>query len=106
MPDTKPANERLSTGITGLDTLLFGGLPVGGIYLVMGPPGSGKTILSNQIVFEHVRSGGRALYVTVLSESHARMLQYLEKFTYFDRTAIPSQVNYLSVFPTLEKEGI
>ena len=42
---------RLPTGITGLDTILFGGLLRGAGYVIIGEPGAGKTILCNQICF-------------------------------------------------------
>jgi KaiC/GvpD/RAD55 family RecA-like ATPase len=34
----------------GLDTVLGGGLPAGSLVVVAGPPGSGKTILAQQIL--------------------------------------------------------
>src|SRR6476469_9505039 len=62
--------QRVPTGISGLDTVLNGGLLRGGIYFVSGQPGTGKTILTNQIAFNHAASGGRAVYVSVLTETH------------------------------------
>ena len=50
---------RLPTRVPGLDTVMEGGLFVGAVYMVMGNPGAGKTILGNQICFEHVRRGTR-----------------------------------------------
>ncbi|MBC7209189.1 MAG: serine/threonine protein kinase, partial [Pseudomonas sp.] len=50
--------KRLATGIEGLDALLKGGLVVGASYIVQGHPGSGKTILANQLACNHVRDGG------------------------------------------------
>lgn len=40
-----PSDQRLSTGIPGLDEILSGGLLPGRAYLVRGGPGSGKTTL-------------------------------------------------------------
>lgn len=65
--------ERLPSGIPGLDTILHGGFLCGGIYIIQGTPGAGKTILANQICYHHAAAGYRALYVTLLAESHARM---------------------------------
>src|SRR3954469_13934414 len=69
--------ERLPTGIPGLDRILNGGFLRGGIYLIIGAPGAGKTILSNQMAIHHVHNGGRILYVTLLAETHARMISHL-----------------------------
>ena len=67
--------KRLVTGIEGLDALLRGGLVAGAAYIVQGPPGAGKTIQANQLACGHVRSGGRVLGATFLSESHERPIQ-------------------------------
>ena len=47
--DGTPVLSRMPTGIAGLDTVLNGGFLRGGIYIIQGPPGAGKTILGNQV---------------------------------------------------------
>lgn len=63
-------DARVSTGCEGLDNILNGGFPRGRLYLIEGDPGAGKTTLALQFMLEGVRSGERALYIT-LSESRA-----------------------------------
>ncbi|WP_407739307.1 RAD55 family ATPase [Hyalangium sp.] len=107
MTETKPLQtERVSTGIQGLDTLLHGGFVKGGVYMVLGMPGAGKTILGNQVCFHHVRTGGRALYVTLLAESHARMIANLGPLDFFDASRIPEAMVYLSAYFVLEEGGL
>lgn len=60
--------NRLKTGIEGLDDILEGGLPSGHLYLIEGDPGTGKTTLALQFLLSGIASGESALYVT-LSES-------------------------------------
>lgn len=55
----------LSTGDAGLDAILRGGLPQGGMHLLQAPPGSGKTTLALQFLLDGVRRGERGLYVTL-----------------------------------------
>jgi circadian clock protein KaiC len=98
--------ERVPTGITGLDTILRGGLFRGGIYIVRGHPGSGKTILGNQICFAHARAGGKATMVTLLAESHARMMLHLESMEFFDPDLAAQKIEYLSGFNVLESQGL
>lgn len=98
--------ERVPSGIVGLDTVLNGGFLRGAVYIVQGVPGAGKTILANQMCFTHVANGGRAAYVTLLAESHARMLQHLRTLSFFDESAIPERLYYISGFDTLENEGL
>ena len=49
--------EKLSTGIKQVDRLLYGGLPFGGVTLVAGKPGSGKSTLSSQILVSAISKG-------------------------------------------------
>src|SRR5688572_10847663 len=62
------------TGIAGFDDVLGGGLTPGGLYLIEGTPGSGKTTLALQFVQEGVRLGQSVLYLT-LSESERELRQ-------------------------------
>jgi circadian clock protein KaiC len=52
-----PLENRLSTGVPGLDALMEGGIPKGYSVLIAGPSGSGKTVLSNQFIVEGVKRG-------------------------------------------------
>src|SRR3977135_429856 len=64
--------ERISTGLSGLDDILGGGLDPNRLYLVEGTPGSGKTTLALQFLLEGVKRGERVLYIT-LSESESEL---------------------------------
>ena len=44
--------ERISTGVIGLNQLLKGGIPAGSMVLVIGAPGSGKSTLGKQFLFD------------------------------------------------------
>jgi len=103
--DLAPA-QRLSTSIAGLDVILGGGFFRSGVYIVQGLPGCGKTILANQVCFGHVRSGGTAVYVTLLAESHSRMIQHLSTMSFFDMGAFPDRLAYISAFHDLESGGL
>lgn len=94
------------TGIAGLDTILQGGFLQGGIYLVVGRPGAGKTVLANQVAFHHASGGGRVLYITLLAESHARLLSHLRTVSFFDATYVGDALYYVSGYQTLEEQGL
>ena len=55
--------ERLSTGIDDLDTVLGGGFLVGGVVLVAGQPGIGKSTLLAQVA-AHIAKTKSVLYVS------------------------------------------
>ncbi len=64
----KADRPLMATGVAGLDDILGGGFTPHRLYLIEGNPGSGKTTLSLQCLFEGARLGEKTLYVT-LSET-------------------------------------
>jgi circadian clock protein KaiC len=98
--------ERLPSGVRGLDTILCGGFTKGGIHILQGPPGAGKTTLANQLCYHHAASGGRALYVTLLAESLGRMLLHLGTMCFFDPSRLPEQISYISGLGALQNDGL
>ncbi|MBV8165862.1 MAG: recombinase RecA [Alphaproteobacteria bacterium] len=98
--------KRIPSGIPGLDRVLHGGFLEGGAYIVKGLPGAGKTILVNHVCFNHVAAGGRALYVTLLSEAHARLLQHMRQFDFFAAAPISERLVFISGFSALETGGL
>jgi circadian clock protein KaiC len=97
---------RLESGIEGLDTVLKGGLVAGSSYIIQGRPGSGKTVLANQIAFNHANQGGRVLFATLLAESHERLFQYLSTLSFFNKSRVGNELQFVSVLDTLETEGL
>jgi len=69
-PDKR--QQIASTGVSGLDAVLCGGLPRNRLYLIDGHPGVGKTTLALQFLMEGVKRGEACLYVT-LSETKAEL---------------------------------
>lgn len=98
--------KRFPTLVPGFDRILHGGLFEGGVYIVEGPPGVGKTTLANQIAYRHAARDVRTLYVTMLSESHARMLQHMQGQSFFRAEAVNAAVFYISAYREIEREGL
>ncbi|WP_013324798.1 ATPase domain-containing protein [Gloeothece verrucosa] len=65
-------NNRLSTGIAGLDEILMGGLIPGQAYLVRGGPGCGKTTLGMHFLVAGHHRGEVSLMIT-LGESENQL---------------------------------
>lgn len=66
MTEVNNSSPSDSTGIPGLDHILFGGLPAGMTYLLHGKSGTGKTTLGLQFLIEGVRRGQRVLFASLL----------------------------------------
>jgi circadian clock protein KaiC len=85
---------RLTSGDVGLDLILGGGLPVNGINLITGLPGSGKTLLCQQFFFAGATAQRPAIYLSTVSEPFEKMIRYAQTLSFFDREAIGRSVFY------------
>ena len=86
----------MSTGVTNLDAVLGGGIPVYSLNILAGSPGSGKTILAQQILFNFIRSrpDAKGIYLTTLSEPSVKVVRYMQYFDFFDGAAFGERVIY------------
>jgi circadian clock protein KaiC len=86
---------RLVTGIVGLDVILDGGLEPGAVIVVAGAPGTGKTILAQQMCFAAGTPEHKCVYYTTVSEPHTKLVRHLQPFTFFDLGALGSRVEHI-----------
>ena len=97
----------LPTGIEGLDAILGGGLPAHHLYLIQGLAGSGKTTLACQIGFGHARhQQKKVLILTLIAESHAKLLQHLENFSFFDASLLNKEIIFFSGYSAIAEGGL
>jgi circadian clock protein KaiC len=100
-------NDRLPSGNPRLDEILDGGLLKNSINLIIGVPGSGKTILSQQFAFMNATFERPTLYLSTLSEPLDHILRFGEAFTFFDLSAISEgRVVYDDIGPVLGERGL
>lgn len=105
-PTAANLSPTLQTCVVGLDAVLGGGLPSGSLYLIQGLAGSGKTTLACQIGFNHARRGTKVLVLTLLGESHAKMLSHFSNFTFYDESLIGKEIVFFSAYASLVKGGL
>jgi hypothetical protein len=101
-----PAGGRLASGNQQLDAILGGGFPAHAINLVVGPPGSGKTILAQQYVFHNASPERPAVYLTTVSEPLEKVLRYGQTMAFFDPAAVGRAVFYEDVGELLGTQGL
>jgi circadian clock protein KaiC len=87
-------DERVTSGDDGLDEILGGGLPTNAINLIMGLPGSGKTILCQQFMFASATEDRPAIYLSTVSEPFEKIVRYAQTLGFFARDAIGRSVFY------------
>jgi circadian clock protein KaiC len=80
--DAEPSvdlDDRVSTGVDGLDALLLGGLPRASTTVVEGGTGTGKTLVSLQFLLEGARRGEPGILFT-LEETPAQIRAVAKSF--------------------------
>jgi len=96
----------LKTLVPGLDDILGGGFPAHSLYLIQGLAGSGKTTLACQIGFEHARQGKKVLILTLIAETHGKMLNHLSNFSFFDDALVDDRILFIGAYNDLLRGGL
>jgi circadian clock protein KaiC len=99
-------SQQLLSGHEPLDTVLGGGLPANAISLIMGRPGSGKTILAQQYVFQNATPQRPVIYFSTVSEPLDKIVRFGQSLSFFDRAAIGTSVFYDDLGGTLNQHGL
>ena len=99
-------SERLLSGHSRLDGVLGGGLPVDAINMLIGLPGTGKTILAQQYLFANATLERPALYLATVSEPFDKILRYGQSLRFFDPQAVGQSVFYEDLGPALNERGL
>ena len=86
--------DRLKTGNDELDAILGGGFPANGIDVLMGSPGTGKTILVEQLCFANASPGRPILYVATFSEPMQKLVGFLQEFTFTVPERLGTEIVY------------
>jgi circadian clock protein KaiC len=99
-------SDRLLSGHAPLDEVLGGGLPAHAISLIMGLPGSGKTILAQQYAFRNGRRERPAIYFSTVSEPLDKIVRFGQSLAFFEPAAIGSSVFYEDLGATIHRGGL
>ncbi|HEX8159253.1 MAG TPA: ATPase domain-containing protein [Solirubrobacteraceae bacterium] len=98
--------ERLSSGNRHLDTILGGGLPHNAVNMIIGLPGSGKTILAEQYMFHNATPQRPGLYLSTVSEPFGKLLRYGQDLDFFDVGMVGASVFFDELGQALNDGGL
>jgi len=98
--------EKISTGIPNLDWILKGGIPRYSVNIIAGPPGSGKTILAQQIIFHNADENSSAPYLVTVSEPTVKLIRYQQRFDFFDESKLEKNIYFLDIGTSLLQGGL
>ena len=98
--------NRIPTGCVGLDQILDGGIPANTISVIMGAPGTGKTIMAEAIAFHNATEEKPALYLTTLSEPLEKFIFHGQHYSFFDSSKVGTSVIYEDLGMMVRQAGI
>ena len=81
-------NNRVSTGLDWLDSLLGGGLPPQSLVVLAGVPGSGKSVPAFHMLARAIREGGSAMLVTTTHQPVSKMRSQYSSLTFLVPTGV------------------
>jgi circadian clock protein KaiC len=82
-----------TTGDSRFDAILGGGIPAQSVVVIAGEPGSGKTVLTLQLLFQAARDGKNCVYLTTLSEPSIKLIRYMQFFDFFDAELLDERIH-------------
>jgi circadian clock protein KaiC len=97
--------DRVSTGNTEADRILGGGFVANSINIVMGEPGTGKTLFAEQLLFRNADGDRPVMFLTTLSEPLSKVVTYLQQFEFYDESKMGTAVVYDEIGRILAEQG-
>ncbi len=99
-------DTRMRSGHAPLDAVLGGGLPANGISVIMGLPGTGKTIVAQQYAFTNASAERPVVYFTTVSEPLEKIVRFGQTLSFFDTEAVGTSVFYSDLGLTAGRDGL
>jgi KaiC/GvpD/RAD55 family RecA-like ATPase len=89
-------SKKVPSGISGLDELIGGGFPEGRVVLVVGGPGSGKTIMCSQFLYKGIHENKENGILVSLDESKKHYYSEMKNFGWdFEKTEREGKFAYV-----------
>ncbi|HTT31256.1 MAG TPA: ATPase domain-containing protein [Solirubrobacteraceae bacterium] len=89
-----------------MDAVLGGGLPANALNMIIGLPGSGKTILAEQFMFHNASVERPGIYLSTVSEPLNKILRYGQGLEFFDAGTVGESVFFDDLGRVLNDGGL
>ena len=99
-------NNRVSTGLDWLDSLLGGGLPPQSLVILAGVPGSGKSVLAFHMLARAIRDGGSAMLVTTTHQPVSKMRSQYSSLTFLGPTGVFDELDVQELDTNIESDAL
>jgi KaiC/GvpD/RAD55 family RecA-like ATPase len=97
---------RIRSGVSGFDDLIAGGFLPGRLYVLSGPPGSGKTTFTSQFIAEGLRNGESCMYIT-MHETKEELINDMSSFEFgFERLASKDNFGFINLVSQRGKHAL
>lgn len=97
MVSQRQTERLMKTGVPGFDDLMGGGLPPNRLYVLCGPPGSGKTTFSARVITEGAAAGEQSLLLT-MHETHDELVRDMSAYDFgFEQAARSDRVTLVNM---------
>ncbi len=85
---------RAKTGISGLDSVLNGGVPQGNFVLLTGACGTGKTTIALEMLVNGAKDGEPGIFITT-TEPVERVIDNAGTFAFFERALVGKKLHFV-----------
>ncbi len=76
--------DRIVTGIAGLDSMLYGGIPVGNQVALAGGPGCGKSLICLDVLYNNAKAGTPCAFIALEETAEEVIKNVKSTFPKFD----------------------
>lgn len=97
--------EKIQTYIQSVDDILHGGIPKYAVTVISGGPGTGKTVLTQQLMFDNAKRGAKCIYFTTLSEPVPKLIRNMSSFEFFDENLVGHGFQFADIGTALRTGG-
>jgi len=97
---------RIRSGVSGFDDLIGGGFIPERLYVMSGPPGSGKTTFTAQFMAEGLRNGEKCMYIT-MHETEEELVNDMSSFDFgFESLAASDNFRFINLVSPRGKHAL